>query len=154
MKIYIPPQVKRLLFFLVIFMAIFILIKRQMVPDTFGDIGHYRAASLQDNEAQELVYAGREACVECHQDVAELIEYDLHSEISCETCHDAGYLHSQNPETVRIHVKSGREFCGLCHSMNAAKSSDVIFQIDLNDHYTEKDCIDCHNSHQPWELKE
>ena len=154
MKLYIPPQVKRLLFFLVIFLTIFILIKRQMVPDTFGDYGHYRAASLQQNAEHDLAYAGRESCMECHQDIGELLEYDLHSEISCESCHNAGYLHSQDPEMVRIDIPTGREFCGLCHSQNAARPDGVVFQVDMQIHNPDKNCIDCHNPHSPWDLKE
>jgi len=154
MKMYIPPQVKHLLFFLVIFIVIFILIRRALVPDTFGEFGHYRSASIYDNESHDLGYAGQESCLSCHPDIADLREEDLHSEIRCESCHDSGFNHAQSPETVNAHIPEGRDFCGLCHSQNAARSSDVVFQVDMNEHNTDKNCIDCHNPHQPWELKE
>lgn len=154
MNLYIPPQIKRLLFFLVIFVTIFLVVRRVLTPETFGELGHYRAASLIDNENFDPVYAGRELCVECHQDMGELIEYDLHSEISCETCHSAGYSHSLYPDSVSVLIPDGRSFCGLCHSQNAARPENVITQIDLKTHNRDNNCIDCHNPHQPWELKE
>ena len=154
MKIYIPPQVKRLLFFLLIFITMFILLRKLLIPETFGELGHYRAASLLDNEAHEIVFAGQESCLECHGDIGDLIEFDLHSEMNCETCHNAGYIHSQSPEPANIQIPSGRIFCGTCHSQNAARPDQVITQIDLKVHNTDINCIDCHNPHQPWELNE
>lgn len=152
MKIYIPPQIKRLAFFFVIFVGLFILVRWMLVPESFGDYGHYRANSLIDNAAFENHYAGQESCMACHQDVAELKDYDLHSDLTCETCHGPGQAHVNAPETVDVLLPSGREFCGLCHSLNAARPSRYINQVDLSDHNTDRDCMYCHNAHQPWEL--
>jgi hypothetical protein len=152
MKIYIPPQVKRLLFFLVIFIAIFIFLRRMLIPDTFGDLGHYRAASIIDNAAKEPVYAGHETCVLCHDDVGEQLSNDVHSGLHCEICHEAGYAHSMDPTPDNIVKPSGREFCGLCHSYSPTRPGDVISQVDLKEHNIESNCIECHNPHQPWEM--
>ncbi|UCG28195.1 MAG: hypothetical protein JSV24_02215, partial [Bacteroidales bacterium] len=145
MKFYIPPQVKRLSFFLVIFIAIFLLTRHLLTPDTFGEFGHYRGASLQENASLELLYAGQESCNECHQEIMEMKEQDLHSDVTCESCHDSGYKHVQSPDSFRIYIPRGRKFCGICHSLNTARSTEAIFQVDLNEHNIDKDCIDCHN---------
>ena len=152
MTIYIPPQLKRLLFFLVIFIALFIVADRMLTPETYGDLGNYRAASLIDNEAYEPVYAGQESCRDCHSDVAEQIDTDMHSQISCETCHNAAYAHTQDPFSGSVLKPEGRDFCGRCHSLNAARPQEVISQIDLAAHNTDFTCTECHNHHQPWEI--
>jgi len=156
MNIYIPPQVKRLLFFFIIFIAIFGIGRRLLVPESFGDYGHYRANSLQDNADKEMKFAGQQACTHCHQDQVELKEMDLHDVISCESCHGPAYEHVKAiaPEDVDVTLNRNRQFCGLCHTKNSAKPENAIFQIDLNEHYTDKNCIDCHNPHSPWELNE
>jgi len=156
MKIYIPPQLKRLLLLFVIFIALFGLVRHLLVPEGFGQYGHYRAGSLETNKDRELHFAGQQSCVECHQDIAEMKEMDLHDVISCESCHGAALKHTEAnvPEDVDVTLNQSRQFCGLCHSINSAKPSNVIFQVDLKEHYTDKNCIDCHNPHSPWELNE
>jgi hypothetical protein len=156
MNLYIPPQVKRLLLLFIIFIALFILVRRILLPPSFGQYGHYRANSLQSNAAKEAHYAGHETCVECHQDIADMIEMDLHDIVSCESCHTAALKHAEAavPEKVDVALNNNRQFCGLCHAMNTAKPVKVIFQVDLTEHNTDKNCIDCHNPHSPWELNE
>jgi len=154
MKFYIPPQVKRLTLLFLIFITIFIVIRRLLIPDTFGDLGHYRASSLQDNASLPIIYAGHEACIECHQDIFEIKEYDLHSEINCETCHGPVQRHLEFPDSVDVNLNKGTNFCVKCHAYNPARSTNVIFQINPKEHYVEKYCTDCHNPHAPWELKE
>ncbi len=42
-----------------------------LIPETFGEIGHYRAAAVDAVASHEIKYAGREACGMCHEDVLE-----------------------------------------------------------------------------------
>jgi hypothetical protein len=153
MKLYIPPQLTRLALAFAIFISLFLVLRHFLVPDTFGQYGHYRGASLIDNAQPEIHYAGQKACFECHQDIEDLKAQDVHSEIHCETCHGPGQKHSEKGDTTGYIRPVGREFCGLCHARNAAKQKDAIIQVDLKEHYIEKKCIECHNPHQPWELK-
>ena len=154
MKFYIPPQLTRLALAFAIFISLFLLLRKFLVPDSFGQYGHYRGDSLIENTLPEIHYAGQQACFECHQDIEDLKKQDTHSEIHCETCHGPGQKHSEKGDTTGYVRPAGREFCGLCHTMNAAKQKNAIIQIDLKEHYVEKKCIECHNPHQPWELKE
>jgi hypothetical protein len=153
MKLYIPPQLIRLALAFAIFISLFLLLRNFLVPDTFGQYGHYRGASLIENAQNEIHYAGQQACFECHQNVEDLKAQDVHSEIHCETCHGPGQKHSEKGDTTGYVRPAGREFCGICHVMNAAKQKNAIIQIDLKEHYIEKQCIECHNPHKPWELK-
>jgi hypothetical protein len=153
MKFYIPPQLTRLAIAFAIFITLFILIRNYLVPDTFGQYGHYRGASLIDNAAPEIHYAGQQACLECHQDIEDLKKDDVHNGLHCETCHGPGQKHVLSGEAADILKPTGREFCGNCHGMNAAKQKSVVFQIDVNKHNVGKNCLECHNPHQPWKMK-
>jgi hypothetical protein len=149
----IPLHIKRLILAFMVFIALFLLARHFLVPDTFGKYGPYRAASLDDYSLIETHYAGQLACLECHQDIQDLKLKDVHSEIHCEVCHGPGQKHVTSAAAADILKPSGREFCGSCHALNAAKSKNAIVQVDLNKHNTGKNCIECHNPHQPWEMK-
>lgn len=153
MKFYIPPQISRLALAFAIFISLFLVVRHFLVPDTFGKYGHYRAASLIDSEQPEIHYAGQQACFKCHQDIEDKKSQDVHSEIHCETCHGPGQKHVVNSKVEKIMKPTGREFCGSCHSLNAAKLKSAVFQVDLEKHNIGKNCIECHNPHQPWEMK-
>ena len=149
-----PPQIKRLLPLFALFIGLFLLVRHFLVPATFGEYGHYRGMSLRENAENSRHYAGKTACAECHDDMASELASDVHSGLSCEICHGPGLDHATYSDSVGISKPSGRDFCGLCHSLNPARKKNVIVTIDLNDHNPEYDCIMCHPSHKPTELKE
>ena len=153
MKFYMPPQIPRLALAFAIFISLFLVARHFLVPATFGEYGHYRAASLAENALPEIHYAGQVVCFTCHQDIQEKKSQDVHSDIHCETCHGPGEKHSITGKKEDIMKPSGREFCGKCHAMNAAKLKTTIFQVDLKQHNIGKNCTECHNPHQPWEMK-
>lgn len=147
-----PTQLKRLIPMFIVFIGLFLLLRHLLVPDSFGQYGHYRGDALIDISSTELIHASKEDCYDCHDDIQEKIESDAHAELSCLICHGPGLAHVDNPESGNILKNSGREFCGKCHQINAARSSDVIFQVDIATHHTEIDnCIECHNPHEVWE---
>jgi hypothetical protein len=153
MKFYIPPQLPRLALAFGIFISLFLVVRHFLIPDTFGEYGHYRGASLIDNAKPEIHYAGKQACFKCHQDIEDKKAQDVHSDIHCETCHGPGQKHVVSSKAADILKPSGRDFCGSCHIINAGKQKSIINQIDLNKHNVGKNCIECHNPHQPWEMK-
>jgi hypothetical protein len=149
-----PPQIKRLLPLFAAFIGLFLLVRHFLIPDTFGEYGFYRGASLQENADKALHYAGKSACAECHDDMAAFIASDLHAGLSCETCHGPGLDHANYADSIGISKPSGRDFCGTCHSFSPTRPKKAITMIDLTDHNVEYDCIQCHNPHKPTELKE
>lgn len=149
-----PPQLKRILPLFVFFVFLFLLARYFLVPESFGEHGHYRFNAIADIKKTELHYAGSESCAECHSDQVENLALDLHARISCETCHGPGLNHIELETSTSIIIPYDREFCGLCHSLNPSRKMKVVAQVDLNDHNIEKKCIECHNPHMPWELKE
>jgi hypothetical protein len=153
MNFNIPLHIKRLILVFALVISLFLVARHFLVPDTFGKYGPYRAATLDDYSLIEIHYAGQQACFECHQDIQDLKAQDVHSDIHCETCHGPGQKHVTSGEAEDILKPSGREFCGSCHSLNAAKPKDAVFQVDLAKHNIDKNCTECHNAHQPWEMK-
>ena len=153
MKFYIPPQITRLALAFAIFISLFLLVRHFLVPDTFGKYGPYRAAALNDYLPLEIHYSGQQACFKCHQDIEDKKAQDVHSDIHCETCHGPGQAHVVSSKAGDVLKPSGRDFCGSCHAINAGKLKSTINQIDLNKHNVGKNCIECHNPHQPWEMK-
>ena len=147
-----PAQLKRLIPLFIVFIGLFLLLRHFLVPDSFGQYGHYRGDALIDNESKELVHASKEDCYDCHDDIFKKVKNDVHAELSCLICHGPGLAHLENPEPGNIQKNSGREFCGICHQINAARSTGVVIQIDIKTHHTEKEnCIECHNPHEVWE---
>ncbi len=147
-----PIQLKRLIPLFIVFIGIFLILRHLLIPDTFGQYGHYRGDALIDNASRNSVHASKEDCFLCHDDIQAIVENDSHAGLSCLICHGPGLEHVDNPEADNILKNSGREFCGKCHHLHAARSADVIIQVDIHTHHTEKDnCIECHNPHEVWE---
>jgi len=144
----------RLLLSFVVFVSLFILIRHFLIPVSFGDNGHYRAYSIEDNKNRTLYYKGNEACIECHNDVFELTESDLHSEVSCETCHPPKINALTDCQVNPPRVIGTIDFCAQCHKQNSAKEAIGFPNIDIKEHKGDQNCIECHNPHAPWELTE
>jgi len=150
-----PPQLKTLLPFLAIFICIFLVARHFLVPESFGKYGHYRANSMDEIAALPAVYAGKTVCIDCHDTEAAKLASDKHAGLSCEVCHGPGALHADDPEKNILPKPGTREFCGRCHGIYLARSIKVINQIDIKTHNIEREnCIDCHNPHAVWEMKE
>ncbi len=148
-----PPQLKTLIPLFAIFITLFLVARYFLVPESFGEQGHYRFNSIQENMDKPMHYAGRDACAECHEDKAEELASDMHVNLSCESCHGAGLAHCENPETTNITIPTERKSCGYCHTFNLTREGKVA-QVDLNEHNINHKCIECHNPHKPWEIEE
>ena len=144
----------RLLLSFVVFVSVFLLIRHFLVPDSFGDLGHYRAYSIDDNKSRTLYYKGDEACNECHKDVFELIETDVHYDISCETCHAPKITASTDCKVNPPKVAGTITFCAQCHTQNSAREAIGFPNINIQEHKGDQNCIECHNPHAPWEITE
>jgi len=151
-----PKQLKTLLPLFAVFILLFLIARHFLIPESFGKYGHYRANSIDEIAALPINYAGKSVCIDCHDTEAEMLASDQHTSLSCETCHGPNAKHADDYEIKDNLVMGGsREFCGRCHSLNSARKIEVINQIDIREHHPEKEnCIDCHNPHAVWELKE
>ncbi len=149
-----PPQLKTLIPLFVLFIGLFLVARHFLVPESFGQYGHYRGNSLGENAEKPVKYAGKIACVECHSDVGEKLQSDKHASLTCEVCHGPGATHVLAPDSAKLLKPATREFCGTCHAKFPARPVKAIKQIVIHEHYPEKNnCTECHNPHAVWELK-
>lgn len=146
--------ISRLFFSFVVFVSVFILIQQYLTPDSFGEYGHYRADAIDDNMRSISYYKGEEKCTTCHEDIYDLKDSDLHSEVSCESCHTPKESASTECKVMPPIIEGTINFCGQCHAINAGRLKKGVPQLDFSEHEKDKNCIECHNAHAPWELKE
>jgi hypothetical protein len=147
-----PPQIKRLTLVFAVFFLLFLTARYFLVPESFGEYGHYRGLALGENLEKTPGYAGQKACEDCHSDITELKAGNVHASLSCETCHGPGTEHINSTDSViPMQVPRTREFCALCHAKNAARKAGNVVQVDIAVHNPDQKCIECHNPHNPWE---
>jgi len=144
-----PPQIFRLVLLTVVIILTYIVARYLLTPASFGEYGFYRSEALAEHASHPPVFAGRKACLECHEDIQETLFKGPHKTIGCETCHGIGAEHVENPDVLL--AKIGDNGCLRCHAYRAARPA-WMKQIDPTDHYRENKCVECHLSHQPNEV--
>ena len=145
-----PEQISRLLIFFLLILIGFFVLRPVLVPDSYGDIGRYRAAALGEIRAQESAHIGNETCVTCHDGVAEQWTGGRHNMIACESCHGPGAAHGSDPNASlpnRPTEEAMRQFCGLCHHQRVARPEGFP-QVDIDEHNFDDPCTWCHGSHE------
>jgi hypothetical protein len=143
-----PQQVYPLVLLIVLAAASLIVARSLLIPDTFGKYGHYRGDAEAEIRRQPLVYAGFEACADCHDDLFEVKQTAAHAGLSCEVCHGPGQEHILSEGESLPHIPRTREYCQACHDYNPARPSGFP-QILANTHYPAEPCMDCHDPHSP-----
>ena len=129
-------------------LVLFLLIRHAIVPRSFGQYGHYRAASLDDIRAKPVAFAGREACGDCHDDVVKLKNQGKHSGVGCEACHGPTAAHTQDPTGTPAFEPDPATLCVRCHEADPAKPK-TFPQVVSKDHAGGTSCAECHKPHSP-----
>lgn len=143
-----PQQLLRLVLVFVLLAAALVAARTYLVPETFGELGHYRAAAVDANASQPLQYAGREVCGICHTEQAEIFLVARHQSLSCEVCHGAAAAHVDSPSEFKPPAPRERGYCPLCHGYNPSRPTGFP-QIDAVAHSPGSPCIECHDPHAP-----
>lgn len=144
----IPQQVPRLALVFVAAVAALVIARSLLVPESFGDSGHYRAAALDLVASHPIKYAGQRECGVCHSDVAETKADGNHRGLSCEVCHGPAAAHTNAPMDVKPTIPRGRDQCTLCHAYNPSRPTGFA-QIDSVAHNPRMPCQGCHTPHAP-----
>jgi hypothetical protein len=144
----IRQQLIPLIVILLAVVTAFVVARSLFVPPTFGELGHYRADAVSENAARDIAYSGYEACLECHDDVAEVKQESSHRGLSCEVCHGPAAMHIDAPDEFTPDAPRGRGYCPLCHGYNLARPSGFP-QILPVQHNPGKPCMSCHEPHNP-----
>jgi hypothetical protein len=108
-----PPQIFRLVLLTLAIITTYILARYLLTPATFGQYGFYRGEALAELASLTPVFAGRKACLECHEDIQTKLSKAEHKTLGCETCHGVGQEHVDNPD-VKL-IKIGDNGCLRCH---------------------------------------
>ena len=148
-----PQQINRLAIVFVLVVAVMIAAWYFLVPETFGELGHYRAAAVDSVAAQPVRYAGQPVCGECHDEISETKAESRHHTVACEACHGPAAAHVEDPEENRLSAPRKRGYCPLCHGYNASRPTGFP-QIDPMTHNPVKACIACHDSSHRRERRE
>ena len=144
----VPQQVPRLVVVFVLAAAGLIAARFFLVPDTFGQSGHYRAAAVDSIVAHEKKYAGQQQCALCHGGIAERRLASNHRGVACESCHGPAAAHVANPVEAKPAIPAVREFCPRCHAYNPSRPTGYP-QIDPVAHNPMTPCVACHDPHEP-----
>jgi len=140
-----PPQILRLVLLTLAIVGSYLVARAFLTPPSFGQYGWYRGAALGEIAARPPVFAGKQACDECHSDILHKLAADAHKTLSCEACHGVSRDHCDNPDILPVKVTGSH--CLRCHEANPARPA-WLKQIVVKDHYGPK-CTECHLPHQP-----
>ena len=144
----IPKQILGLAFIFAIVIAALFVARMLFIPPSFGKYGHYRADAVNEIVAQEINYAGYQACMECHDEIYKPKERSYHKSVSCEACHGPAAKHVEAPDEFVPGAPRERGYCPLCHDYNPSRPTGFP-QIITELHNPGKACMTCHNPHNP-----
>ena len=145
-----PVQIKRLLIVFAILIAISVILKFFLTPESFGEYGHYRGKALVEIADKTPKFVQMDDCIMCHDSIGELKNSGVHAVLQCEVCHGPGFKHIEDEELNKMEIDKSSDLCMHCHTINAASPKKIIRQIDAAEHAEGEECITCHNPHQPW----
>ena len=132
----------------VLLFVVFLVVRHYVVPKTFGQYGHYRAAAIGDVAAHPVKFAGHETCEGCHTDILDVKSKGKHAHVNCEACHGALGNHASDPASVTPVKPDTAVLCARCHTASAAKPKGFP-QVVPADHSNGLPCQTCHNPHSP-----
>ena len=127
---------------------VFLVVRHWIVPKTFGQYGHYRAAAMDEIAAKPVKFAGHDTCETCHTDKADEKKAGKHAHVNCEACHGPLADHANDPASVTPVKPDSAVLCAKCHTASAAKPKNFP-QVVPADHSNGMPCATCHNPHSP-----
>jgi hypothetical protein len=108
------------------------------VPDSWGEVGPFRAEAITEEIARPTKLVGREQCLGCHEKVAASFGESGHAKITCASCHGYGTQHAVACQDV----KTG----ATCFErpQNTAKPPAELIGVDLFIAKHRDTCLTCH----------
>jgi cytochrome c7-like protein len=128
--------------------VIFLIIRGFLVPQSFGEYGHYRGNAITEIASRPVNYAGHQACEDCHADVLAKKKDGRHVHVNCEACHGPLAKHAEDPTSLTPPKLDTAVLCVRCHEANGAKPK-VFPQVVSADHSNGLACDTCHQPHSP-----
>lgn len=144
-----PPQLSRLCLLTLMIVGGYFGARHFLTPETFGAYGWFRGNALHELAGRPTTYAGRKACVDCHEDLVKKMAASKHLQVSCESCHGPNQAHVEDPTTTPAKISNPR-FCLRCHQANPSRP-EKFPQVNPADHFGDQACAECHQPHSPTE---
>jgi predicted CXXCH cytochrome family protein len=126
----------------------FVVLRSLLIPQGFGEYGHYRTGAIEDNRARPVAFAGRAACLDCHDDAAQAAKGGGHAGVRCEACHGPLAAHAAEPTEKKAERPDAAALCVRCHEANVARPTGFP-QKDAALHAGGETCTTCHVAHKP-----
>lgn len=137
-----------------------LLVKKLLLPESWGVYGHYRADAIAESAAEPIRHGTNASCFSCHPYEAGIHKKGLHKTISCEFCHGTYADHVEGgKKSMALPVKRNEEITTLClrchNSQIKARAVAVIKTVGMPDHLekqkvkTTHTCNQCHHVHAP-----
>ena len=137
-----------------------LLVKRLLLPKSFGVYGPYRADAIVEAAQVPIRHYTNASCFTCHPYEAKIHKTGHHQTISCEFCHGTYADHvTDNKKTGTLPVKKNEEIttlCLRCHNTEIkARQEEVIKTVAMPDHLKNQqvklthNCNQCHHVHAP-----
>lgn len=139
--------------FLVVIVG-FLVARAWLVPPSYGDLGRYRAASVDEIKALPIKYAGKAGeadCATCHKPQVREKASSSHRTLACETCHGPLHAHISDPAGVKPLKPKESEiigFCLRCHEESLSKPPKFP-TVNPMKHNPDVACVMCHKPHAP-----
>ena len=141
----IPDSLLRVIIVFLVIISVSVLV-RSLIPASLKNTGEQRKLTIEREVAHQVRHAGSEVCADCH-DQYNIKKTGYHKNLACETCHGVAKIHTENPEEKPT-INRKREACTLCHLFNPSRPTGFP-QINPVVHNPGKQCITCHNPHDP-----
>ncbi len=137
-----------------------LLVKRLLLPKSFGVYGPYRADAIAEAAHLPIRHWTNESCFSCHPYERKIHKAGTHATISCEFCHGAFADHiTDGKKTGTLPVKKDEQIttlCLRCHNTEIkARQQEVIKTVAMPDHLKNQNvklthnCNQCHHVHAP-----
>lgn len=151
---------RTILVFLAI-IALMLLGRALFVPDSWGELGYYRADSIKDELAKPLVHGQNESCQSCHAEVYDMKQHSVHARLACESCHAPVSTHvdASGEKIGDMPHKLGEpqvELCLSCHQKTLGRPEkfpmiEYPAHIEEQNVHADHTCDQCHTVHAPLE---
>ncbi len=151
--------------------------RNYLVPESFGQLGPYRADALGEIAAQPSILQADTVCLECHVTVKKERADLPHEAVMCAHCHGVGRIHAAQARkaketegmsvdpagkwdgdfltTMDLYTAKRRTTCLVCHEAVIGKPDDFLL-IDVAEPLVDTDaekpdspnvCLECHGAH-------
>ena len=144
----VPEQVTRIAVVLAVLIGAVVLLRFVILPPTVFSTRLHEESTVERVTAAPIRFAGSLACVECHEDEYEVKNKGYHRGLACEGCHGASWVHTEEPDDETPTAPRERKHCPVCHAYDPARPTGFP-QIEPKEHNPRKDCISCHQPHDP-----